>query len=59
MYRACHVVYTIIIISIVWYFNQSLSVSHTTDSSYRSPYSKRTHPNMTYQYHYPNERVIK
>ena len=29
MYRACHVVYMIIIINIAWYFNQSLSVSHT------------------------------
>ena len=59
MYRASHVIYTIITISVVWYFNQSFPVSHTTSSSYRSSYSSRTHPNITYGYHYPNERVTK
>jgi len=46
MYRAYRVSYTIITISTTWYSNQSLSVSHTTGSSYRSPCSSRTHPNM-------------
>jgi len=59
MYRASHVIYTIITIDTAWYFNQSLSLSHITGSSYRSPYSSRTHPIMTYMYHYPNERVTK
>jgi len=45
--------------SITWYFNQSLTVSHTTDSSYRTPYSSRIHPDMAYGYHYPKERMIK
>ena len=34
MCRASHVIYTEITISTAWYFNQSLSVSHTTSSSY-------------------------
>ena len=59
MYQASHVIYTIITISTTWYFNQSLSVSHTTGSSYWSPHSSRTHPDMAYGYHYPNERVTK
>jgi len=41
MYRASHVIYTIIAISTAWYFNQSLPVFHITDSSYRSPYSSK------------------
>jgi len=45
MYRASHVIYTIITISTAWYFNQHLPVSHTTDSAYRSPCSSWTHPN--------------
>jgi len=40
-----------------WYFNQSLPVSYTIGSSYRSPHSGRTHPHMAYGYHDPNERV--
>jgi len=59
MYIASHDIYTIITIIPTWYFNQSLSMSHTTSSSYRSPYSIRTHPNMAYRYYYPNERVTK
>jgi len=55
MYRACHVIYIIITISTTWYLNQSFSVSHTTDSSYWSPYSSRTHLNMAYGYYYLNE----
>ena len=51
--------YTIITISITWYFNQSLPVSHTTGSSYWSRNTSRTHPDMTYGYHYPNKRVIQ
>ena len=54
MYRASHVIY-IITISTVWCFKQSLPVSHTTGSSYRSPHSKRTHLNMAYRYHDLNE----
>ena len=53
----CHVIDTIITISTTWYFNQSLLVSHTTGSSYWSPHSSWTHPDMVYGYHYPNERV--
>ena len=51
--------YTIIMISITWYFNQSLLVPHTTSSSYWSSYSSQTHADMAYGYHYPNKRVIK
>ena len=58
-YQASHVIYTIVAISTTWYFNQSLPVSHTTGSSYWSPNSSRTHPDMAYGYHYPNERVTK
>jgi len=46
MYWASHVIYTIITISTVWYFNQPLPVSHTTGSSYWSLHSSQTHPNM-------------
>ena len=56
MYQACHLIYIIITISTAWYFNQYLPVSYTIGSSYRSPYSSRSHPNMKYGYHYPNER---
>jgi len=59
MYQASHVIYTIITINTAWYFNQSLPVSHTTGSSYQSPHSGRTHPNMTYGYHDPNEKVTR
>jgi len=59
MCRACHEIYTIITISTAGYFNQSPPVSHTIGSSYCSPHSGRTHPNMTYGYHDPNERVTK
>ena len=41
--------YIIITISITCYFNQSLSVFHTTDSSYWSSYFSRTHSNMAYE----------
>jgi len=56
MYRVSHVIYTIIAISSAWYFNQPLPVSHTTSSSYRSPHSRWTHPDMAYGYHCSNER---
>jgi len=59
MYQVNHGIYTIITISTLWYFNQSLPVSHTSKGSYQSPHSGRTHPDMTYRYHYSNERVIK
>ena len=36
MYRTSHVIYTIITINITGYFNQSLHMSHTTDSSYET-----------------------
>jgi len=59
MYQASHVIYTIITINTTWYFNHSLPVSHTTDSSYRSLYSGRTDPSVAYGYHGPNKRVTK
>jgi len=49
MYRVSQVIYIIITISTARYFNQSLPVSYTTGSSYRSSYSSRTHPKMAYR----------